>query len=336
MLLHGKRHWVAVLMLCVMVAACVTYRTVQVDRGIGFNHAKHPEKMACTDCHAEGDKGEPGMPSHDVCGTCHDQADVDKSKDCKYCHTNPEQNITPRKKVLSDEIIFAHAKHAEKGVECEKCHVGPDPLSFLSKPLMPVCMDCHEKTKPELAQCSVCHKEISDKTPPKYRGPVRIQHDAPAIWETVHGQQSKLDPKFCELCHKEANFCEDCHRKNPPKNHTLVWRKKSHGLRAEWDREKCSVCHEEDSCIRCHKNNEPSSHHGGWGAPGNRHCVSCHYPAQENNCTVCHESVDHEKAPPSPHDMGIYPAHCGTCHPFGNPYRAPHLVNSTVRCAVCH
>ena len=201
---------------------------------------------------------------------------------------------------------------------------------------MAFCVDCHAKTRPELTECKVCHSEISKETKPQYRATAHIPHDAPQIWETVHGQQWRDDPAFCKKCHESQTFCEDCHRKNAPSNHTISWRRKTHGLRAEWDRSKCAVCHEEDMCLRCHKHTEPSSHRAGWGEPGNRHCLSCHYPPQETNCTVCHESIDHRSAPRSPHDAGLYPPRCAVCHPGGVPYRAPHPINSTVRCVTCH
>jgi hypothetical protein len=320
-----------------MIGACVTYQAKRADRGIIFSHEKHPaQDMACQDCHAV-DAGEPAMPSHDVCGVCHDEkVDVSKSKECGYCHSNPEQSVKPYVKALAPEIIFTHAAHTAKSVECKMCHAGKDPVAAIPKLNMAACMDCHKKTKPELTECAVCHKEQRKDVKPKYRGAARIQHDSPELWESLHGAQSKFDPAYCEICHEQQSFCEDCHRKNPPKSHTLAWRKKEHGLRSEWDREKCSACHDEDSCIRCHKNNQPSSHRGGWGPPAERHCVTCHYPEQDNNCTVCHESIEHDTAMRSPHALGIYPMRCSRCHPFNNPYRAPHVLNSTVRCAVCH
>jgi hypothetical protein len=201
--------------------------------------------------------------------------------------------------------------------------------------VMTFCINCHATVRPELTECSVCHAELSKDIRPKYRGNVRIAHDAPQIWETIHGQESKIDPAYCGICHDKEASCEECHRKNPPKNHTVAWRRKSHGLRATWDRDKCAVCHEEDFCIKCHQNTKPSSHRVGWDAPAYRHCLACHYPPRDAGCTTCHEEVEHRSAPHSPHDAG-FPPNCRTCHPGGDPYHAPHPLNSTVRCAVCH
>jgi mono/diheme cytochrome c family protein len=38
----------------------------------------------------------------------------------------------------------------------------------------------------------------------------------------------------------------------------------------------------------------------------------------------------------SPHTLGIYPVNCSACHPGGEPTRAPHLTNNSVRCRSCH
>lgn len=348
MVQQARRHWWTALILSVAVGACVTLGVMKsrhVDRGLAFVHAKHPAKdLACTDCHAT-DNGDPALPNHDVCEVCHDErmAKKDASQEqkvraeaCGYCHTRPDQAVTPRVRLLSPELKFAHAPHLAKPIECPVCHPAPDDGALPKGPIKPFCMDCHAKTRTDLNDCAVCHSEINKTVRPKFHGSRRIPHDAPQIWETLHGQESKNDPAFCALCHDKETSCEQCHRTNPPQNHTVAWRRKAHGLRATWDREKCSVCHEEDSCLKCHKSTEPSSHRAGWGRPLDRHCLNCHYPPERTNCTVCHETIEHHTAPPSPHDLGVFPAPCRRCHPGGIPYRAPHVLNNTVRCDVCH
>ncbi len=336
-----RGYWLAVIALSVLLGACVTYtgfRSVRhADRGIRFGHPKHAEEgLDCTDCHEMAEGGQT-MPGHDLCGICHD-IDVDNpdAEACGFCHTEAEQAVRPRAKLLKAELKFSHGPHVGAELDCATCHPEPDARALPKKPLKSFCMDCHGETGPELNECDVCHSEVSKEVRPAYYGATRIPHDAPQIWERVHGRESTTDPAFCALCHETEASCEACHRKNPPRDHTLAWRRKSHGLRASWDRAKCSVCHEEDSCLKCHKNTKPSSHRGAWDRPLNRHCASCHYPPQKTNCTVCHESIDHSSALPSPHALGVFPRPCRLCHPGGLPHRAPHVLNSTVRCAVCH
>jgi hypothetical protein len=339
MLQQTRKHWLAVLLMSMMVGACVTYTGLQghVDRGLKPVHVVHAKQnVACTDCHND-EKGEPKLPNHDICGACHDiNMDKPTPKDCGFCHTKPDYTIAPLPKTLNEESKFSHAPHTAKKVECATCHTDPDRAGLPKGPLMQWCMDCHAKTDPKLNECAVCHKELDKDTKPKYRSKSRILHDAPDIWETSHGSESRRDPRFCNICHDKETSCENCHRKTQPKDHTIAWRKKPHGLQATWNRDRCVVCHEEDSCIKCHRNSKPTSHRAGWDHPVNRHCVSCHYPPEKSSCTVCHEQIEHSKAMPSPHNIGLYPPRCGLCHPLGLPNHAPHLLNSTVRCIYCH
>ena len=340
MVQQAGRNWWVIAVLSVFLAACVTMsgtRPGRKDRGIKLGHQRHAqEKMACTDCHAT-DKGEPAMPDHDVCTACHDfKVDKPVEKECGLCHVRPEYAVTARVKALSAEVKFAHAPHLKKELACALCHSDPDKAVLPRGSVMSFCTDCHAKTDAKLNECSVCHSEIDKNVRPKYHGKQRLPHDAPLIWETQHGQESKKDPRFCALCHDKEASCEDCHRKTPPRSHTVSWRRTGHGERANWDRDKCAACHEEDSCLKCHQHTEPSSHRRGWGFPMNRHCLTCHYPAQNTGCTVCHESIEHRGALPSPHLVGVYGGSCRLCHPGGNPYRAPHVLNGTVKCLACH
>jgi len=338
MLRQTRKYGLAMLLVSVLLGACITagVKHGAGDRGLKPPHKAHEkEGLACTDCHAPNDQGEPGMPNHDMCSTCHD-FDVNKADErCAKCHTRPEQQVDPIKKILNTESKFNHKAHAEK-VECAQCHGEPDKFVIPKGNKMEFCMECHKKTRPELTECSVCHKDLNKNVRPGFHEGVRIPHDNPQMWETLHGQESKKDPEFCLICHDREDSCEKCHRTNPPKSHTVAWRGRPHGMRAAWDREKCSACHEEDSCVKCHRHTQPDSHRGSWGGPVNRHCVSCHFPPSDTQCTVCHENMDHPKAVPSPHIIGIYPGQCGACHPGGVPYRAPHMMNTSIRCWACH
>ncbi|MBI3118059.1 MAG: hypothetical protein HYZ00_05215 [Candidatus Hydrogenedentes bacterium] len=331
-------------LLPVLSAGCMTAKEEgeapsAKESPIKFAHALHLEQgLDCATCHAPNEEqaGHFALPGHDVCSVCHeigeDQADP---ATCKFCHVGEELTIE-RVSVLHPDLKFSHDPHTAAGVECAKCHEDVDKKPLPKAPLKPFCMNCHGKTDPALNECSVCHQAINQTTLPKFRGETRIPHDAPEIWEHVHGRESTVDPVFCALCHTDQDTCQECHSRTAPKDHTIVWRRGTHGLHATWERNRCDACHEEDSCLKCHKNTTPTSHRGGWGRPINRHCFSCHFPEDENKCTVCHETIEHPTALPSPHNFGIFPANCALCHPGGMPFRAPHPVNSTVGCVVCH
>jgi predicted CXXCH cytochrome family protein len=333
--------------LSVFVGACMTLqngeapRPTEEDRGFKFSHATHAEQGMddCSACHdlTSDNAYLLTAPAHDLCSICHEIDDtVEPPVGCDLCHTRDDNSVTIPPSRFSSEIIFDHAPHTDAGLECAACHTDLDDKVFTRPPDMASCMDCHGQTDPKLNECSVCHQEIRQDVIPQFRGKTRIAHDAPAIWERVHGQEARMDPQFCALCHEQEASCNDCHSRTPPQDHTLAWRNRTHGLHATWDRGSCAVCHEENFCIKCHENSTPSSHRGSWGAPLNRHCVSCHFPEEQSNCTVCHERIDHKQAMPSPHSFGVFPPNCAACHPGGLPHRAPHAMNSSVACVVCH
>lgn len=342
--------------LSIIAGACMTStedksKSKEADNGLKFPHAIHlSEDLAidCSACHdTAAESGLPTIPSHDICSLCHELPEGMDSGEytpellameaCNFCHTRPDRSVDQRNAKLTEEIKFAHATHEAAEVACDSCHGNAQSGIKLPKaPMMPVCMECHAQKSPELNDCAVCHNTITKDTIPTMRGDKKIAHDAPWVWETIHGREAQMDPMYCAMCHDQQEDCEDCHSRVAPKNHTLSWRNHTHGIRAAWDRTSCAVCHEEDTCQKCHENMTPKSHRGGWGGLANRHCVNCHYPPEQSGCVVCHEDIDHKGALPSPHLIGVYPPNCATCHPGGLPNRAPHLMNSTVHCAVCH
>ena len=345
-----------VVMLYAFVVACSTLREIaraKPNRGLLSNHELHAQEgMDCTDCHEFSAGERATFAGHDTCSICHDIPE-DKVTDasCSMCHTRDDYSISPRLVVLNEEINFEHTVHLSAEVSCAECHPNPDRAPLRAGELMPLCMDCHEG--PDLAfasiadsgldevsfranECSVCHKELDLDTVPTHRHGVRLAHDSPHVWETLHGSESLLDPKFCAYCHIDQEDCATCHRITKPASHTLTWSRKMHGLQATWNRQSCSVCHEEESCMKCHSTTQPTSHRGSFDAPQSTHCVQCHFPP-ENNCAICHESIDHLTATPTPHDAdGGFPGDCVLCHPGGIGGAVPHFINLSTSCTFCH
>lgn len=360
--------WLVIAGLCVVTGACITQRGGQpgkVARGLKFNHALHVEQgMDCVDCHSI-EVPEPGpepgpepaddeaalqepvavptIPDHEICGMCHEveeETEEDDVSSCAMCHLREDRSVDATLALLDTEKVFKHEPHVDKEVECTVCHADPDKARLPSGPLMDFCVECHETNEPPSTECETCHTTLSDQARPRFRNGARLSHDVPQLWERIHGRESLIDPDFCALCHEtedaSEDMCEQCHRKNAPSYHTASWRRKTHGLRAGWDRSTCAVCHEEDFCLKCHQNTQPSSHRRRWESPANGHCISCHFPAENTGCTVCHESIEHRSALPSIHSVGLFPSNCAICHPGGLPLRSPHPRNTTVRCVFCH
>ena len=158
------------------------------------------------------------------------------------------------------------------------------------------------------------------------------------LWMRRHGvmvrTQGVSAQARCEFCHHQPAFCEDCHRDMEPRDHTTLFRTRTHGMVASVDRSRCQVCHQTDFCIRCHEYTSPRSHRGQWARGRNTHCITCHLPLAEN-CAVCHKGVPtHDTAPPLP--IGHAPgSNCRACHFPGGPGGMPHIDNGT-SCEICH
>jgi hypothetical protein len=115
--------------------------------------------------------------------------------------------------------------------------------------------------------------------------------------------------KSCAICHEKSD-CIACHETRLPRDHTNFWRTRSHGFVAEGNRQRCMICHRQEFCVRCHSETAPRSHTASWRT---RHCTWCHYgsgSAPADNCVACHKAALHTSA--------------------------PHTVNSTINCSLCH
>lgn len=119
-------------------------------------------------------------------------------------------------------------------------------------------------------------------------------------WEKLHGQAAIANEAECMSCHDERVECIGCHEDKAPRNHSIAWVQKNHGLEARWNRMDCGVCHKEDFCSSCHEDAVPRSHaRAGFGVNGSAgfHCTTgCQLPygtwtnTPAKNCIVCHKT----------------------------------------------
>lgn len=198
---------------------------------------------------------------------------------------------------------------------------------------------CEKGSKPEHPavgagmECAMCHDDGRTKqTRPAW-------HDV--AWVRNHGAAvrklgSKPDTKTtCYLCHTEST-CTSCHQQEKPRSHNEFWRRKGHGLSVGLDRTRCFACHRgADFCERCHSQTQPVDHTALWGAPSNRHCLSCHFPigaAGAQRCAACHAGTPSHNATPARPANGLHvpTANCRDCH---TPLRHP---DNGMNCIVCH
>ncbi len=301
-----------------------------------FSHKAHgpDEGLGCSDCHVKAEKGEEaGMPPNlKKCMLCHEAMDEQKPGGRRLTDLVGQAPAWTSVTKLPDEVKFSHKTHLDAKVGCADCHKGiGDSVSITSavRVDMDSCMACHaEKAKPN--DCSTCHAQISKDVPPASH-----RHS----WKEVHGETVKasLDSgttSRCELCH-DSRTCIGCHQDEAPRNHTNFWRIQGHGVQAGVDRSNCATCHKTDFCDRCHKETAPRTHTSSWGGSQSRHCLTCHEPAADQGCTLCHEGTpSHLSATPKPgwHVAGM---NCRNCHGPGLSAPFQHVDNGD-NCNNCH
>jgi hypothetical protein len=321
--------------LVVALAGCALMKALGPNqKPFGFDHKLHvvDQGLECTDCHANVETADdPGIPALGQCQLCHAETDAQKPPEKQIASLFVDGKFKrTRTAAYSSEIRFPHQKHATSGMDCAVCHGAFDANSSATNPTvtwsMSTCVDCHAERKVS-TDCATCHNEIrADVAPPSHA----------RNWPKNHGkvfrEKDGSTLNNCAMCHSDTS-CNSCHLEQAPDNHTVYWRRRAHGFTARMDRDSCAACHREDSCDRCHSEIQPSTHVGAWGAPTDRHCLTCHMPLKNENCAACHKGTpSHQLAAPKP--PGHNPAmNCRMCHGHGQPL--PHVDNGD-NCNSCH
>ena len=258
-----------------------------------FPHGTHAEALECSDCHEGIGKDEipAGKPlvGEAKCFSCHEDNEVEIAKDnCAGCHAKaPEGDLSAKVESSTMAFHFSHANHVPK-VGCGDCHKNAHQTAGATEEGKENagsihCIECHEQRKagPPETGCTQCHKD----NPSKIRPP-----DHKAVWMRNHGRESawrEFDEhgKECAQCHRE-DACVSCHKQRRPRDHTGLWRMRTHGQAASWGRDRCKTCHETSSCVQCHRNTRPINHTGGWRFLHSRAVESGTY----GDCTACHQT----------------------------------------------
>jgi hypothetical protein len=232
------------------------------------------------------------------CGQCHDPAAEEpglKETGCADCHEGapPAWKLPTEARPLS-RAAFPHKVHGAR-LGCRECHaatledrqVGGEPFGTFE-----ACQACHrERSLPLRAkECALCHGQDA--------GRVKPASHALAGFRQVHGRlaigvEDAAHGKSCKLCHR-VDQCMACHKTQKPASHTALWRMRTHGLSAGWDRDACKTCHESGTCLHCHKTTRPLNHAGAWSAThglaatagrADGRCLTCH---SAGYCAACH------------------------------------------------
>jgi hypothetical protein len=325
--------WVAAAAVLATMTGCVLYDAfLGGEKRFAFGHREHvvEQGLACEDCHAPDDAGEPKVPTLAQCNLCHAELDASKPLERRIDMLFEGQKMRlSHASALPDEVRFAHASHAAQGLECTACHAdleSNDDVLDIAPQRMRDCTSCHSERK-AANECSTCHTLLREDVAPGSHGKLWLRQHGPVA---CSGSDRTMDD--CQACHQESD-CTTCHLTQAPESHTDYWRHRAHGIVAALDRASCATCHRDDSCVRCHGESRPISHTGNWGAPLDRHCVGCHFPVENEGCVVCHEGTpSHALATPKPpdHTPGM---NCRMCHGAGQPL--PHVDNGD-NCNICH
>lgn len=256
-------------------------------------------------------------------------------------------------------FAFSHRVHiAETGLGCADCHRVSEKGEKPGMPIAQQCALCHDdqdKDKPEDHKVANLfeNKQYKAAHAGALDAEVRFTHKAHVAREgeectschaalaesDVISSGMKLDMDACSACHTKkgaSNDCAVCHTRiradTPPASHGLGWKAdhgrvfRSCGAKEE---QRCSLCHEEASCERCHRAEEPANHtnyfrlrsHGLFASMDRQKCATCHEP---DSCERCHSETrprNHVGSFGAPRD-----GHCLTCH--------EPLANET--CSACH
>ena len=249
---------------------------------------------------------------------------------------------------------FSHVLHLDEGLDCSDCHGDAGE----AEPFIPV-----------EAVCQLCHEDIDAEKPPEKHAAAVLQaraerggpwdggdvvfshaghlaadmecgacHTGIEASERVRADE-RLSMDDCTQCHAERsapNECQTCHREIradvAPGSHAFAWEKR-HGQVArahgEGRTDRCTLCHQENECITCHKTQLPDSHtnvwrlrtHGIAAALDRQGCATCH---RDDSCSSCHAETE----PLSHTGMwgGATSTHCLGCH----------FPLNSQSCSVCH
>lgn len=292
---------------------------------IKFSHATHKEATDCAACHAgvaeSTSLNTRLLPEKSVCATCHD---VNDEKNCKQCHYDNKYEPLIQKK---SEMIFNHKFHfGDQKIACENCHKGLWDVAYsfesaASKPVMPVCYDCHNGKSVAVNDCESCHISTANLIP---------QDHKEVSFAKMHKFNATKENARCEMCH-DNSFCESCHvstttiaEKNsardfitPYSPHRLIDNAKqqtitrvhdlnyryTHGVDSNAKTTECQTCHQTETfCAECHDSkggdfalsgNTPMSHKIpnfitiGVGSGGGEHARLARRDIER--CAACHD-----------------------------------------------
>ncbi len=149
---------------------------------------------------------------------------------CFKCH--PQEKLYTR----DQNLIFNHQRHLKKEIVCHTCHRNEGAQVYI--PVKEDCIDCHAEIGIP-ASCKTCHKDTEILKPDSHKG---------GDFEHLHGKMG-LELTTCSSCHGKKRFCYDCHGVEMPHSDDYIL---IHPSRVKGEPQRCSLCHGDQSCEKCH------------------------------------------------------------------------------------
>ena len=140
---------------------------------IPFSHKHHvgDDGIDCRYCHWSVERSSfAGMPSADVCLTCHAQlfGDAPLLAPLREAARTGRPLHWTRVHDLPDFVYFNHSIHVAKGIDCSQCHGRVDEMPRIVRVAsleMQWCLECHRRETRErhlslqrMTDCSTCHR----------------------------------------------------------------------------------------------------------------------------------------------------------------------------------
>ena len=338
--LRTQRPLLLVLGMGLVVTACATIGAVKTlgghDRGVRIPHEIHTEDMACADCHALTDDGI-GYPAHDTCELCH-EIDLDKMdpEACAVCHTNEDFEITqrPQNPLRRGPLQSYPPRRKRSGLHRMPCR-SRKAISALRPPHALLHGLPQQARRQNDRMRRLPHRNIQRHPAPIPRRPANPPRFPRSLEKKSTAKNGAVTKPTAPSATTVRNSAPPATALKPPTATPSPGAARPTASAPNGIAPSAPSATKKTCACNATRTTPPSNHRGLWGGRQARHCQTCHFPAEQNNCTVCHEEIGHRMAPPSPHKLGSFPAPCTMCHPIA-PGRAPHPTNRTAQCAVCH
>ncbi len=332
-----------------------------------FSHKIHgsAEDLSCTDCHTGAvSKDKAGMPRLAQCQLCHEEKDVDKPMDRRAASRFVDGKLKAlHLAALPAEMKFSHKVHANANISCEQCHgdmTGRATVNSDVQVRMQQCVDCHAEKHVEpkavvaVASAAPAAQPGTPESAPAVQPAQAAANQAAVAAGEAAPSAKPAEVTTCSTCHTQVN-------KNwAPPSHKENW-KKHHGQVARANTGEtvntCSVCHEQETCAKCHKDEPPDNHTAFWRTRGHgiqasmdrESCAACH---RSDSCETCHRESEPRNhvgtwgAPKAQHCIGchlpVQNESCFVCHKSTpshleappKPSSPPHIPS--MNCRQCH